>query len=389
MNKPVHFLFYSRLEEEKGFRLLLEVMSKFIEIAERNFRISIFATGSMESELKIFMSRHPEFPLTYYGRRPKREIFSFMKSEQVDIVLMPSLFLETFGLNSGEALWHGIPVLGFWKGGTKQFLLDEKRDIDNYIWDTKSEKLYSAMKELINTYSDDQSRYYRPKAQHCALRYSRQQWKASFEDLLRAQNIQLPQKRILLISDYKERLGGIENYLYDVEELFTQDGYEAELFGGGLSTWRKRKLGLICTACNVWEARKLYRKIKKFKPELIYRNSVHRYLWWFPLLIGVYFSDAKHIVMYHDFGLFHPYPSCVYDEQQLLFEKWFRGFFDASGKSYIWMPVVWCKYISLLLIRKVLQKYMSVHLVPSDYMISLIKHFYMPSTQIKTLHVIV
>ena len=92
------------------------------------------------------------------------------------------------------------------------------------------------MKELINTYSDDQSRYYRPKAQHCALRYSRQQWKASFEDLLRAQNIQLPQKRILLISDYKERLGGIENYLYDVEELLTQDGYEAELFGGGLST---------------------------------------------------------------------------------------------------------------------------------------------------------
>lgn len=116
MDKPVHFLFYSRLEQEKGIDLLLGAMKYFAEIGEKRCRVSIFSDGSWRKEVEQFAKLYPNFPMTYYGRQPKRDIFSFMKREKVDIVLMPSIFLETFGLNSGEALRHGIPVLGFDKG---------------------------------------------------------------------------------------------------------------------------------------------------------------------------------------------------------------------------------------------------------------------------------
>lgn len=42
-------------------------------------------------------------------------------------MLMPSRFLETFGLSALEAIESGVPVIGFDQGGLSQFLLSEHR----------------------------------------------------------------------------------------------------------------------------------------------------------------------------------------------------------------------------------------------------------------------
>ena len=37
-------------------------------------------------------------------------------------MLMPSRFLETFGLSALESVSYGVPIIGFCKGGLTQFV---------------------------------------------------------------------------------------------------------------------------------------------------------------------------------------------------------------------------------------------------------------------------
>lgn len=39
------------------------------------------------------------------------------------------------------------------------------------------------------------------------------------------------QKRILLVSDFITKIGGIENYLHDAKALLEENGYEVALWG--------------------------------------------------------------------------------------------------------------------------------------------------------------
>lgn len=384
MWKQVHFLFYSRLEKEKGIDLVLSVIKRLAKEWEDRCRFSFFSDWSYRKELELCIMETKSFQVSYYGMQPKWDVFTFMKREKVDIVLMPSLFLETFGLNSGEALRHGIPVLGFNKGWTQQFLLDEYCSIDNYKGLTHEERLFVAIKYFLEAFDDDMALRYRQLAQQRALRYSRKERKANFSNILSASKSINDINRILIVSDYATKIAWIESHVYEVKDMLNEEGYEASIFGGNLYGGFVRKIGLLATVCNVWEALRLYLEIVRCRPDIIYRNSVHRYLGWLPLWVGTR-RKCIHMIMYHDFWLFHPFPSLVYEEDQLHYPVWFEGFFGASKKSRYRRPILWCKYQSLCIIRRILQKCVKIHLVPSDYMVSLVGRFYSKSVVIQVL----
>jgi glycosyltransferase involved in cell wall biosynthesis len=58
--------------------------------------------------------------------------------DQTDLVIMPSLFLETFGLVALECLSRGVPVCGIAQGGLRDFIhpslsLDPGHPVDSFF----------------------------------------------------------------------------------------------------------------------------------------------------------------------------------------------------------------------------------------------------------------
>jgi glycosyltransferase involved in cell wall biosynthesis len=105
-------LYYGRLEKEKGFDAILEMINTLQTKGNENCpEFFIFGAGSLEKEL---------LPLTkqknvhYFGWQPLKKIKQYL--ENINYCLMPSEFLETFGLSALNALSRGIPVIGYKKG---------------------------------------------------------------------------------------------------------------------------------------------------------------------------------------------------------------------------------------------------------------------------------
>ena len=117
-----------------------------------------------------------------YGHLDKIALNTLMDS--LDLVLMPSLFLETFGLVALETLSHGIPVIGFARGGLIDFIhpsltLDPHAPIDSFF-DIIDTGIYPLNDISVFAYSH---------------------WMESLERLTHAS------QRILLVSDYVTRVG--------------------------------------------------------------------------------------------------------------------------------------------------------------------------------------
>jgi len=102
-------LYYGRLEREKGFDALLEAV-KILQDEKVKFELFIFGKGSLESELLPLIGKNVHF----FGFQPLSRIKQYL--ENIDYCLMPSEFLETFGLSALNALSWGIPVIGYKKG---------------------------------------------------------------------------------------------------------------------------------------------------------------------------------------------------------------------------------------------------------------------------------
>jgi glycosyltransferase involved in cell wall biosynthesis len=92
--------------------------------------------------------QHPLYgiQLFYHGRLPKEQTIMWMSKAQY--TLMPSLFLETFGLVALDSLASGIPVIGEKKGGLTPFIIDEHLVI------TQQHSLYDCMQYVL-LYTDE------------------------------------------------------------------------------------------------------------------------------------------------------------------------------------------------------------------------------------------
>ncbi len=71
-----------------------------------------------------------------YGKVSHKDMTRYFS--QADVLLMPSRFLETFGLAAMEALSQGVRVIGFRKGGLSSFIpeelaLDPEKSTENFF----------------------------------------------------------------------------------------------------------------------------------------------------------------------------------------------------------------------------------------------------------------
>lgn len=123
------FLIYvpSRIEPRKGIRLTLEAILKVInDIDQNEVTLKFLFSGPVLDvdyalQLFLFCKQHNLFSVVEFIDPLKREdVYKLYQSS--DLILMPSLDLETLGMITLESVSLGTPVMGFNRGGTREIL---------------------------------------------------------------------------------------------------------------------------------------------------------------------------------------------------------------------------------------------------------------------------
>ena len=363
--QKIWLLYFGRLEREKWFDAILQMIEIFAkEKKELPFELFVFGDGTYAEELKILTTKHKE--IHYFGRQDRATIKRYVINCQY--YLMPSTFLETFGLTALTAIARWLPVIGFAKGGLAPFITPEL-DLTLEYGHTTAEKLHSLIQKIINP------QYKISKLDLKMSDYSLDTRKSNFTSLAGSDV-----KKILLVSDFKNRIWGIESYILDTADILKSMGYEIEIFGStlpfGLRGKLMKYLWILLAICNDRQGTRLLFKLKKFQPDLIRYHSVLRHLGWESLWMSK-FSPAKKWMMYHDFGYVHPFPHELTHVHQIKTPFTLKHFLQsAKTKNPVKRLAVLFKYCSVALIKNQLKKRIDLHLVPSEFMIDIMQKSY-------------
>ncbi|EKD25370.1 MAG: hypothetical protein ACD_80C00078G0004 [uncultured bacterium (gcode 4)] len=362
-------LYFWRLEKEKWFDGIIEMILKFEENSqELPFQIFIFWEGSGETKIQELASKHKQ--IHFFWRQNLTTIKRYI--ENCNYCLMPSECLESFWLSALNAIKRWLPVIWYARWGLKDFISNEL-DLTHQHGTTTWEKLYNTIKNLSTNVSLEKGRL--GGIYSLINNYSKDSRILRFHALA-GKSV----KKIIIVSDFINKIGGIETYINDVKTLLEQHGYEVELCGwklpSGIIGKLARYLWIITGLGNFREAIKLNRKIKKMKPDLIRYNSVMRYLGRAPIRISKH-TSAKKWMMFHDLGYFYPFPSQLTSEHQIKTPFTLKHFLASyQTNNPLKKLAITGKYFSLLLIKKQLEKRMDTFLVPSDFMKDIVHKSY-------------
>lgn len=336
-NKEIHIAYIGRLEVEKGIDILIECIDQSIT-EERNIIWHICGTGSFLKKIEAYNRPY----IMVYGHLHRDELDTIVK--KVDLVLMPSLFLETFWLVALETLLRGVPVCWFARGWLQDFIhpalcLDVDNPVDSFF------RIIEAAHFPLLDVSD-----------FC---YGVWIW--------HLKNLTEWYQKILLVSDYIERIGGTEEYIYSLKEALQLLWKEVEFWwcSKKMNRWWRIFYMIMCPFA-YWRGRELSSKIQEFSPDLIWMHSVMRYIGPHGLRV-LSGTDCKKYIMHHDLWLITLRPSHIYSEWDI----------PASPNLGDWIPnklnvvlilwVVW-KWLMITWIWFFLRQGSIIHLVPSIWM---------------------
>jgi len=351
-------LYFGRLEKEKWFDGIIDM----IEMFGKNLPVELFIFGSGSGEKRIQELASKNSNIHFFWRQNLATIKRYVVN--CNYCLMPSECLESFGLSALTAMKRWLPVIWYAKWGLKDFIAPAL-DLTHQQWTTTGQKLHHLITKL------QPSTFHLPPVTN----YGKDSRIVRFHALA-GKDV----KKILIVSDFINKIGWIETYINDVKALLEPHGYHVELCGWTLPPGPIGKLGkylgIITGLGNFYEAIKLKRKIKKMKPDLIRYNSVMRYLGRAPLKASKH-SSAKKRMMFHDLGYFYPFPSQLTSEHQIKKPLTLKNFLASyQTKNPLKKLAIIGKYLSLCLIKKQLQKRMDTFLVPSDFMVDIVHKSY-------------
>ncbi len=148
------------------------------------------------------------------------------------------------------------------------------------------------------------------------------------------------------------------------------------------SIWLLKKIrGLLLpiTAFNFVSTLQVWYCSLSWKPDIVWFHSVSRYHGRLPVRVSGFFSSQK-LMMYHDLWYFHPYPSKVTQEDQVLprsYKNWVKMWGNGIAVKF--------KFLSMSLLRRALIKVIDVHLVPSEFMVFYLLKRWVPKNKIQVL----
>lgn len=351
---PIQFASRWRLDHEKGRDDLLPALRTLCTAPDTPpFVVHIYGDGQYADEVKSLARDFPH-AIFYHGRQPLEHINHTLTTTHY--ALMPSLFLETFGLTALESLTQGVPVIGYHKGGLEAFVMEDL-DITQY------QDLTDCLHTIIHQHNHHHRQKLHQQAHAIASDYTANHF---IEQITTETGGTLPQT-ILLVSDYTNLLGGIETYLHKVQKLLQTKGSTVIIIGGSRekNATRNTYLQMVGTARNPLLRKKIQTAIHEHRPDLVRYHSVLRNIGHAGIIHNPHGPSR---VTYHDLGLMHPFPSAVYATNQIT--PWLRWRLSQAPRHQ--RPLVILKYLSTLLIRKKLARHCDLHTTPSPFMTSMI-----------------
>lgn len=124
-NPCVQLLFAGRIRVEKGVLVLLKAIDRLVQQQQNNIHVHIFGNGdgAYIEELKSFLQeKQLTSYVTFHGKVSQEELISHYDSS--DIMLVPSLWSEPFGLVVAEAMARELPVIASNAGGPAEMITD-------------------------------------------------------------------------------------------------------------------------------------------------------------------------------------------------------------------------------------------------------------------------
>ncbi len=124
--QDVRLTFVGRLCPEKGVMIILRAMHKLIsERSMNHLHLNIFGDGDEAyiKELRVYIqAAQLEQAVTFHGRVPQEDLIAAY--DRSDIMLVPSLWKEPFGLVLAEAMARELPVISTNIGGPAEIVTD-------------------------------------------------------------------------------------------------------------------------------------------------------------------------------------------------------------------------------------------------------------------------
>jgi glycosyltransferase involved in cell wall biosynthesis len=227
MQDMIRFVFFGRCDAEKGMQDIIDAVRLLEQCQLSNFHIAIYGDGFFADDLKTLAQTHET--VIYHGRSQRDEIEQSL--QQAHYNLMPSHFLETFGLTALESMTYGVPVVGYSKGNLINFVHQE-HDISRYDGETGGEQLADCMKSLIVDHDQATRTEHSQQVKKTAVVYTPELFVENMTKLFGT----LP-RSILMVSDYASTTGGggIETYLYKVKAVLEGYGCAVTIVGSSIN----------------------------------------------------------------------------------------------------------------------------------------------------------
>jgi len=362
----IWFLFYGRLEAEKWFDAILDMIEiRWNQNPHFPFEIYIFGKWTLESRLISLSHKYPT--IHFFWRQSLDYIKQYLP--KVQYLLMPSGFLETFWLSALNSLSRWLPVIWYAKWWLTKFILPPF-DLTNIQWINTARKLHNMISHIISNPPEINN----ITLQNISLEYT------TTKRLKNFQKIFWPWNKILMISDFKTKVGGIETYIHDVKNLLESQWYEIKLYGYNIPKSRISKFikyfWLIWAFINFISMFKIIYLIKKTNPDIIRYHSTLRWIWRLWILASKSFKWTK-FIMYHDFGYFYPFPHSLNFVDQIQTPLTLNNYIkSANTYNPIKIIAIFFKYLSVYLIKNQLKKSNFKHLTPSDFMVDIVAASY-------------
>lgn len=120
--------FVGRVERLKGVHVLIEALRELSSRVEGRVLLTVAGQGTdldlCRSLAADVMAARPTVRVEFTGWLPKESCSALV--DQSDVLVMPSLWPEPFGLSGAEAVQRGVPVAAFRTGAVPEWLFDNQ-----------------------------------------------------------------------------------------------------------------------------------------------------------------------------------------------------------------------------------------------------------------------